>query len=473
MDNKRFDELTRGIAQGVSRREALKLFVAAIAGIGIGDIFKFNGEELTTETQTASAAVACRPTNVISFPCNQLNDYIKNCGVIAPITKTRKKNKRGYTEAQWQYPTHSTRISTGVPYPASVQRGRRLLTWCVDARATWQWTWKKPPVYTIMDYTPSDNACCATRCQKEFSEWRKAIEIHEQTHVLYMENALKKVNMHWQLKHIIGCGTSPGTALRDLRRQTRLREAETMRQFNKEFNREPPTSRGHNCNLCREAGLNEVCCSGQCVSLTTAGALSVAHQDGECSVCCDESQCQTCDPATNTCVSTCGECTTCNSDTGACEPCRACQVCENGTCVDHCGECSHCGPEGCLPDCVTGEHCCGGQCINLSQYQCCITSAGSFPCPSDMQCCPGGLCCDRTNQYCCEEGGVYSCKTYGDSSCVFGACIPCSSNQFCCLKADGSPHGCCEADYTCDPERGCIGNPTISVELPAWQGPNR
>jgi hypothetical protein len=90
-----------------------------------------------------------------------------------------------------------------------------------------------------------------------------------------------------------------------------------------------------------------------------------------------------------------------------------------------------------------------------------------------MQCCPGGLCCDRTDSYCCEEGGVYSCKTYGDSSCVFGACIPCGSNQFCCLKADGSPHGCCEADSTCDPERGCIGNPTISAELPVWQAPNR
>lgn len=311
-----------------------------------------------------------------------------------------------------------------------------------------------------------------------------------------MQSALDKVNTHWQAKHITGCGKTPGMAMRDLRTQIRREEAMTRRNFTLEANKEPPQPRPYDCGFCRPGGLDEVCRCGQCVSSTSVVVLSALQEDG-CTVCCDASKCEICDPATNTCVSTCsacqtcqdgtcvdtcgecmlcdngvcvstcGECTTCNPDTGACEPCRACQVCENGICVDHCGECSHCEPEGCVSDCVDGEHCCGGQCINLSQYKCCTTLAGSFVCPSNLDCCASSqTCCDPNVEQCCEGG----CMRYGDSSCVAGACIPCSGDQFCCLKADGSPHGCCESDYTCDPERGCIGNPTISVELPVWPG---
>jgi hypothetical protein len=184
-----------------------------------------------------------------------------------------------------------------------------------------------------------------------------------------------------------------------------------------------------------------------------------------------QSKCDACSICVNgNCVSTCPECTTCNPNTGACEPCRACQFCQDGACVDQCGECSHCGPEGCLPDCVTGEHCCGGQCINLSEYQCCGSANAHYPCPWGTQCCAGSqTCCDPTVEQCC--GGA--CMPYGNSNCLVGACIGCGAGQICCLNENGTPHGCCAPGQICDPENGCTAGPTISAELPVWQGPNR
>lgn len=219
---------------------------------------------------------------------------------------------------------------------------------------------------------------------------------------------------------------------------------------------------------------DETCCRNECVDTSSnfqhCGACDhgcgrcMRCENGECVQAC--TACETCDFATNTCVSTCGACmrcengeciqtctaceecidgncrpktcpacTTCNPQTGTCEPCTACQTCQNGTCVDICGECMHCENGLCVRTCTDEEVCCGDQCINPSEYKCCITSAGSFPCPPDWHCCASGECCPP-NWQCC--GG--QCVPYNSEHCA--NCFPCNPGQVCCIGPQGQIYGC-------------------------------
>lgn len=201
----------------------------------------------------------------------------------------------------------------------------------------------------------------------------------------------------------------------------------------------------------------ETCCGNVCVDTNTDSQHcgrcdrvcgDCTHcENGDCvSTCAD---CQTCDAATNTCVSTCSACQACQNGTcvdtcgecmhcenGACvSTCSDCQTCQNGTCVDKCGECSHCenGVGVCMP-CADTEMCCGGQCINPSQYNCCISSSGSLPCPNGQLCCAGACC--QPGWQCC--GG--QCVPYDRTHCA--NCFPCSEGQVCCIGPQGQIYGC-------------------------------
>src|SRR5690349_24996773 len=85
MNNNQFDNFTREFGKGISRRDALKLLVAAAAGIGASSILRMDGDELNIGTQTAAAKWYCAPTNFVSaFPCSAYITYRENCSVICP-----------------------------------------------------------------------------------------------------------------------------------------------------------------------------------------------------------------------------------------------------------------------------------------------------------------------------------------------------------------------------------------------------
>ena len=137
--------------------------------------------------------------------------------------------------------------------------------------------------------------------------------------------------------------------------------------------------------------------------------------------------------------------------------CDACSVCDevNRICVSKCrGECTECKDGKCVRTCEPEQYCCGTECINLHEKKCCITSAGSFTCPSNWGCCMSGQCCAPNSECCPISLGSRDrvCVPYGNSNC--GSCIRCGSTQECCIKADGVVAGCCDVGR-CHPERGC------------------
>jgi hypothetical protein len=182
--------------------------------------------------------------------------------------------------------------------------------------------------------------------------------------------------------------------------------------------------------------------SGTCVS--TCGVCQTC-QAGTCVDLCGPGT--HCDPATGSCVSICTACETYDPATNTCvSTCLDCETCQNGTCVSvdcecqgiTCDECMHCENGLCVRTCTDTEVCCGDQCINPSEYTCCITrDNGTFPCLPGWHCCAGGECCPP-NEQCC--GG--QCVPYDRDHCA--NCFPCGANQVCCIGDQGQIYGCDE-----------------------------
>jgi hypothetical protein len=452
MDNNRFDDLTRGIAQRVSRREALKLFVAAIAGIGASSMLKLDGEELTIGTQTAAAQLSCADNNIVSLPCDQYYNYLRDCGVMC----ADGERLYGTGDPAAEGPTGqgcTTAPTIGYKYVRIPQiRVRRIgrNRWVVPSTTvSWQWYWSTPPIPAYVKFTPTDTSpCCGDLCKEQFIKAEEQVKAHEQGHVDILNGLRQEYNNEFKNGIDIGpvFGTSRENTLANFRQEVRLIQRAYKKEFFKRADIEPDIQAPIiNCGVCKEADTSEVCCAGRCLP------------ESLCSTCmsigCDGNDC--CDPTTNTCVDKCPDCQTCQSgvcvpvncgdpclvcQNNSCQPkCDACSTCSNGVCIPKCGECSHC-ENGVCSSCKATEHCCDGQCINLSEYKCCGSVNANFVCPSDRDCCGTSSCCNPKVEQCC--GGV--CVPYSASSCV--NCHPCGTGQVCCIGPEGQVYGCDDAN---------------------------
>jgi hypothetical protein len=325
-----------------------------------------------------------------------------------------------------------------------------------------------------ISWTPSPGACDCAGCQTALNDWQATIAAHEDFHEFEARRLTALANESWNLQPNLPykrCGKNPTTVTKRLRAQIVAdlrKEKERLERDNKQATKDfhKKTALGHD--------LPSPCT--QCAPCPTgSGVLSMALQAGECAVCCNASECETCDSATGTCVSRCSACEMCQgggcvdmcgagthcengacvTDCTACEiyettthtcvsTCLDCETCQNGTCVSvdcecqgiTCDECMHCEGGLCVRTCTDTEVCCGDQCINPSQYKCCITrDNGSVPCPPDYHCCASGQCC-LPNEQCC--GG--QCVPYDTTHCA--NCFPCGANQVCCIGPQGQIYGC-------------------------------
>jgi hypothetical protein len=190
-------------------------------------------------------------------------------------------------------------------------------------------------------------------------------------------------------------------------------------------------------------GTNEVCCQQGCVNDACPTGKTFSY--GSCSCVCQLKECspgQRLDPDSCQCVDTCtptscAECETCDTNTGACVPltdltaCGTSQVCCGGFCLDSCSE----------PLCPSGQYACG------------VTQPYN---PGNNNMRPAYTCCDNGSPCCGGNGYLYDfCvgSTYEDT---YVCCAP-GKNQCgteCCdhvtqscqqAAADSSLH-CCPAD---------------------------
>ena len=477
MNHDQFDNLTRELASNISRRSFLKIFVGGIASFVISSLFEFDNKELQGVKRVA-AQMTCQPDNNVTIPCDQLNNYLHDCGVICPDGH-RKYDHGGCTSYSVNAPNEATLDAGSLSDP---YRNRVTKQTCFDATFTWRWTFVNPPDSRMINFTPAGIPCCIDACNREVSEVLDQLAEHEGQHRFNIQSAFDDVNTLWTRKPFTGCGKNQKAALLDLKSRVSKAQAETKKQFDTAVTQEPPQPRAIDCLKCIEGDPCLRCVDNNCqrkfcpdctecnpitgnCDPVTAGAMVLSSSTG-CTVCCDASQCQTCDPITNTCVSTCVDCETCQNGTCV-STCSACETCQNGTCVTTCSACETCQDGTCVSTCGSGFTCCngeccafGGVCCNNGTTNCCAVGSTCCPgpgtaehcCPEGWQCCGDG-CCSETEGYtccngsCCAPGGV-CCRINDDPT-------KCCSKGSTCCPGPGTAEHCCGPDYECCGDACC------------------
>ncbi|MGH2559703.1 MAG: hypothetical protein ACRDJH_11605 [Thermomicrobiales bacterium] len=251
------------------------------------------------------------------------------------------------------------------------------------------------------------------------------------------------------------------------------------------------------CDIACEAGPTIACCDGACVDTNAdkehCGACGVFCGDSLFDLCCDgvctnafgnEEHCGACDNQCDTASGqVCRGSRCCSATTGPCQVNDDCcnffdlgdalvgDLCCDGVCVDSQRDEANCGACDVQCDTGAGERCAGG---GTTPGTCCLNTG--VACVSDDDCCSPDLCCDGVctnttfNTQHCE-----ACNNVcvGEQVCRFeGCCIPdgedcvtdadCCSGNRCCggvcsLDQLGGQGDACEVDAECCGDLFCDG----------------
>ncbi len=363
---------------------------------------------------TLAATPSCsKANNLVKGTCQYLLQYIASPGV-KDDRGTYHKTKQGWTNPYWS-PNVSVLSTDPDPIDPNciIQHIKVVFQVTTDTRKlTWQ---------------PVPAPCPANKCDcdKEIADWQARIDAHEAHHVQDAKDIIAETNTQWADVTYQACGKN---ATQKIASQVKKDVTAEMQSMGDEFDQRgaafdnspagqlfPPNCSTTKCVPCAAGSSSKL--------LASSGLVSCGTQ------CCDPSQCQTCDTATNTCVSACSACQICSNGTCV-DNCPNCQKCQNGTCVAiDCGDpCLVCQNNSCVPiSCPSGSTCCNGQCCDGT---CCTnTDSTKFCAPSGTVCCPGfpgGFCPPGT--FCCVFSGVLVC---------------CPSDGICC------PNGCCASGSIC------------------------
>jgi hypothetical protein len=198
------------------------------------------------------------------------------------------------------------------------------------------------------------------------------------------------------------------------------------------------------CTNCQECGgpTDERCCGGVCHDACPEGKT----RDSQTCDCVCESTCppdKHQNPDTCACEDlcanvTCSECHVCNPQTGDCvpgndqEPCGSGQVCCGGVCKDDCS-------------CPPNQIMCSGICCD--QNEICVEGVCQPPAGCDPACGP--------DEICCNEIGILDDEGHTDT----WVCKKTSEYKICPVSpSDGIHHGFQRDDYICCPiDADCCG----------------
>ena len=189
------------------------------------------------------------------------------------------------------------------------------------------------------------------------------------------------------------------------------------------------------CGANPTCGATEACCAGSCIGISDS-----EQHCGACHSPCDTGE---------TCISGTCKC-------GANPACANDETCCSGACVDTDIDESHCGA--CNDPCAIGETCCSGGCVDtsLDEDHC---GACNDPCANGDTCCSGGCVdTDASEDHCgaCND----PCDTINGETCCDAQCIDTQS----------ATANCGACGTACDPGETC-GNGTCLCS-PACDGTN-
>ena len=223
------------------------------------------------------------------------------------------------------------------------------------------------------------------------------------------------------------------------------------------------------CQECRDGICQDRDC-GECMECNpNNGACFPVDCGDPCQACVDDAchpiacpDCKKCNPATGTCdpVVCDDPCMVCQNNT--CQPmdCGYCNHCENGGCVQNCPECTECNPDTGTCDPVD----CGDPCLVCEHNSCRVKDCG------DCNHCENGVCIEgcADQDTCCGNQCVdtsSSSQHCGACNRACGDCMHCENGL--CVRTCSDTEVCCgdqcinPSEYTC-----CITRDNGSLPCP-------
>jgi hypothetical protein len=308
-----FDDLTRDLAAGkLSRRQRLRTLIALAGGMFFNPYFRFSGKNrplvLGVARASAQTIPTCQSTNNISIPCEELNAYVAQCGVICPDGNALP-GSGGCTIPN---------ISNQITRFDDISFSKVGKQWCASTTITW--VWLADPQTSILSWSPSEPPCCAQSCNNEIANVLGQLQAHENEHVAIINNVIANVNSIWSNRVFQDCAKTKKDAEAQLEINITSQKAQTETFVNQQIAEEPDQPPPINCGLCTPAATQGMIC---CVPPPPVGG------DGICvNPACTNGQ--VFNPTTCLC-----ECPTGLTPCGT-QCCQPNQVCQNGQCIDLC-----------------------------------------------------------------------------------------------------------------------------------------
>jgi hypothetical protein len=244
-----FDSFAKAMGEARSRRAMLKVLfggaTAMIVGYGVA-----GGDRAAA---AASAALTCSKTNKASTPCAELNAYVNECGVICPGGE-RLLGKGGCTVAD---------ASGDIP-PWRVTFARSGAKWCASTTVDGKFT--ADPKSAVLDWKPSQPACCPDVCANEVKTVLDELAAHEAAHRKIILDAVDAATKAWTNRKFSACAATKNAASDALDAKIKAAFAAEQAQLEKEFKKEPPEPRSIDCRKCTPKTKNNECCNGKCVA---------------------------------------------------------------------------------------------------------------------------------------------------------------------------------------------------------------
>ena len=418
MDGQRFDELTRRLARGASRRSVLKSIAggAAVAfGIGRGP-----GRVKTAAATSPCPAAETTNNNKQTGSCDSVKSYIASTGVWSRFDGNHP-GKSGWTDSKFEV---ITQIRFDLASETDPFNNNQVCYRPINLEPVYKVTSK---VYQI-NWQPSETL--SSCCEQEKQRWTAAVYTHECRHVSDDHGVVERRNTG--MANFVStddafkiCGVRESTARNQLKARIRNEANQGFEDLQAEADQ--LATDFHNSPEGAEPGLDCRKCQS-CAQIASVGATSEVPIALQQEMCCTNGE----PPCGTGCDAVCcadGE--SCLDGQCQCpEPCVDSQCCDDG------GTCCHddaSNPVGC---CQAGTNCA----VNLT----CCCLAGDFP--FDL-CCPAGGCCISTSHPVCCPGSPNFCCPEGSVCCGQGQCCFAST-------ADEARSAEGEATPTAEPVRG-------------------
>ena len=185
------------------------------------------------------------------MPCNQLNDYIRACGVICP-DGTHLQGKGGCTVCR----TRFVRTMSPITFRENLFNQQ-----CASTTVTVRWAVLRLES-DVIRYRPT--ACCPEVCATEIAEVEAQLEAHEAEHRANYETAIAQANADWMGRRFGACGGTGSLARRMLLDQISAAQRKTLGALVDACEMEPPQPRDIDCAKCLPARPGQGCVNGTC-----------------------------------------------------------------------------------------------------------------------------------------------------------------------------------------------------------------